>query len=72
MAHINSRGEMPDLTPLHRAILSACNGKPAAEVAQAALDVTLGIWAASGDVTREMALMVVTSQIETLFTERSN
>lgn len=72
MAHIDSRAKMPDLADLHRAILEAGKGRPPAEVAQAALDVALGLWEMSGDVTREMALMVVTSQIESRFTERSN
>lgn len=72
MAHIGSREAMPDLTDLHRAILMACNGRSAADVAQAALDVALGIWHLSGDVTRDMAMMVVTSQIEARFSERSN
>lgn len=72
MAHLGNREGMPDLSDLHRAFIAAGQGRPAAEVAQAALDVALGIWHLSGDVTREMAIHVVTSQIEARFKTRSN
>lgn len=72
MAHIGTRSEMPEIEDLIRAVLMAGQGKPVALVAQAGLDICLGLWLQSGDVTREMAIKVVTSQIESLFRERSN
>jgi hypothetical protein len=72
MAHIGARENMPDLRELTTAMARCGEGKPAANVAQAALDLCLGIWFLSGDVTREMAITVVTSQIDGLFKERSN
>ena len=63
---------MPDLEELTRAMLKAAEGQPLANVAQAALEIAFGIWALSGDVTREMAIHVVTSQIEARFKTRSN
>ena len=63
---------MPDLEELTRAMLKAAEGQPPANVAQAALDIAFGIWAISEDVTREMAIHVVTSQIEARFKTRSN
>lgn len=72
MAHIGARESMPDLSELVMAMARAGQGHPVANVAQAALDLALGLWAMSGDVTRDMAIQVVTSQIESRFTERSN
>lgn len=72
MAHVDNRSSMPDLEPLTRAMLKTAEGQPMAHVAQAALDIALGIWALSGDVTREMAVHVVTSQINARFRTRSN
>jgi hypothetical protein len=72
MSHISKRESMPDLRDLTIAMARAAEGQPMANVAQAALDLCLGIWALSGDVTREMAIAVVTSQIESRFRERSN
>jgi hypothetical protein len=72
MAHIDTRGVMPDISDLTRKMLEAAKGHQVSDVAQAGLDICLGLWAASGDVTREMALMVVTSQIESRFKDRSN
>jgi len=72
MAHIGTRDGMLDLEELRTAMLRCGMGKPAANVAQAALDICLAIWRTSGDVTRDMAIEVVTSQIDGLFKERSN
>lgn len=74
MSHIGKRNEInpADMERLHRAMLTAVKGEPVSLVAQAGLDICLGLWARSGDVTRDTALQVVTSQIESLFTERSN
>jgi len=72
VAHIDKRGSMPDISDLTRKMMEAAKGHPISEVAQAGLDICLGLWAHSGDVTKDMALRVVTSQIESLFTERSN
>lgn len=72
MAHIGTRDGMTDISDLVAAMLKCGQGRPAAEVAQAGLDIALGLWAMSGDVTRDMAIQVVTSQIESRFTERSN
>jgi len=74
MSHIGKRNEInpADMERLHRAMLTAVKGEPVSLVAQAGLDICLGLWARSGDVTRDTALQVVTSQIESMFTERSN
>lgn len=72
MPIISSRDEMPDISGLTEAMLKAATGKPMAEVAQAALDIAFGIWSLSGEVTREMAIHVVTSQIDARFKSRSN
>lgn len=74
MSHIGKRNEInpADMERLHRLMLTAVKGEPVSLVAQAALDICLGLWVNSGDVTKDMALRVVTSQIESLFTERSN
>jgi len=74
MSHVGKRHEInsADMERVTRAMLTAVRGEPVPLVAQAGLDICLGLWAASGDVTREMALMVVTSQIESRFKTRSN
>lgn len=74
MSHIGKRNEInpADMERLHRLMLTAVKGEPVSLVAQAALDICLGLWVNSGDVTKDMALHVVQSQIESLFTERSN
>jgi len=74
MSHIGKRGDInpADMERLHRLMLTAVKGEPVSLVAQAALDICLGLWFNSGDVTKDMALHVVQSQIENLFTERSN
>lgn len=63
---------MADIEGLTRAMLECGKGRPVAEVAQAALDIALGLWALSDQVTREMAIEVVTSQINSRFKTRSN
>lgn len=72
MAHVGHRMDLADTEDLMKRMAQAVDGSEVSAVAQAALDLALGLWAISGDVTREMALQVVTSQIENLFRERSN
>ena len=72
MAHIGKREDMPNVYPLTEAMARCGSGKPVSDVAQAALDLALGLWAISGEVTRDMAVEVVTSQIDALFKNRSN
>jgi hypothetical protein len=72
VSHIAKRSDMADIGDLIEAMARCGKGRPVAEVAQAALDLALGLWAMSDEVTQEMALRVVTSQIESRFRARSN
>lgn len=73
MSHIGKRGGInpADMERISRAMLTAVKGEQISLVAQAALDICFGLWL-QGEVTREQALKVTSSQIESLFVERSN
>ena len=75
MAHVEGRRTAVDEKAIDEilvALARAAEGKPVALVAQAALDLCLGIWSLDPTVTRDMALQVVTSQIDARFKARSN
>lgn len=72
MAKLGGRENLGDTTELVAAMARLCHGQPIALVAQAALDLALGLWAMDPEITREMAIEVVRSQIEARITPRSN
>lgn len=72
MAHIGRADDMADLTDLVEGMVRVGQGRPVAEVAQAALSVALGLYATDPHVTREMVMEVITSQMEARFKARSN